>query len=266
MASSVHANLLVACSCAVIRAASQAWSKALQNAKASGVHAEHHVKNAAGKSNVSKTTGFGTNGVSLDEAKKILPISTDDTKEQMLAKFDRAFAKNDDVSFYLQSKLFRAKETLGKEVFGMTEKRRRTRGRRRGRKKKTNKRAAIKKAKGKKTTTTTDTDATTKSPTEKGKKALTFRFFPIDSRVDEQRNTDDKAAAFDEPQRRRQNDTNGRRKRRATIFSLLRERERESERSDDDDPETKSRNAILGRDRRLAAAGAVVYRLKSKGR
>jgi hypothetical protein len=116
MASRVLANLLVACSGAVFRAASQAWSKALQNAKASGVHAEHHVKK--------KTTsggGFGTNGVSLDEAKKILPISTDDTKEQMLAKFDRAFAKNDDVSFYLQSKLFRAKETLGKEVFGMTE-------------------------------------------------------------------------------------------------------------------------------------------------
>ena len=116
MASRVLANLLVACSGAVFRAASQAWSKALQNAKASGVHAEHHVKK--------KTTsggGFGTNGVSLDEAKKILPISTDDTKEAMLAKFDRAFAKNDDVSFYLQSKLFRAKETLGKEVFGMTE-------------------------------------------------------------------------------------------------------------------------------------------------
>jgi len=123
MASRVLANLLVACSGAVFRAASQAWSKALQNAKASGVHAEHHAKNAAGKTNVSsssKTTGF-SGGVSLDEAKKILPISTDDTKEAMLAKFDRAFAKNDDVSFYLQSKLFRAKETLGKEVFGMTE-------------------------------------------------------------------------------------------------------------------------------------------------
>ena len=59
--------------------------------------------------------------MSLDEAKKILPISTETTKEEMLATFDRAFAKNDDVSFYLQSKLFRAKETLGKEVFGMTE-------------------------------------------------------------------------------------------------------------------------------------------------
>ena len=123
MASRVLANLLVACSGAVFRAASQAWSKALQNAKASGVHAEHRAKHAAGKTNVSskssKTTSGG--GVSLDEAKKILPISTEDTKEQMLAKFDRAFAKNDDVSFYLQSKLFRAKETLGKEVFGMTE-------------------------------------------------------------------------------------------------------------------------------------------------
>ena len=78
MASRVLANLLVACSGAVFRAASQAWSKALQNAKASGVHAEHRAKHAAGKTNVSS-------------------------------------------KFYLQSKLFRAKETLGKEVFGMTE-------------------------------------------------------------------------------------------------------------------------------------------------
>ena len=130
MASRVLANLLVACSGAVFRAASQAWSKALQNAKASGVHAEHHAKkNAYGKSSSkvssssssssSKTTTTGS--VSLDEAKKILPMGPAETKEEMLAKFDRAFAKNENVSFYVQSKLFRAKETLGKEVFGMTE-------------------------------------------------------------------------------------------------------------------------------------------------
>ena len=175
MASRVLANLLVACSGAVFRAASQAWSKALQNAKASGVHAEHRAKHAAGKTNVSskssKTTSGG--GVSLDEAKKILPISTDDTKEQMLAKFDRAFAKNDDVSFYLQSKLFRAKETLGKEVFGMTEeeasadpwKKKRT-------KEEDQEEGGHQKSEGETTTTTTtttDTDATTKSPTEKEK-------------------------------------------------------------------------------------------------
>ena len=164
MASRVLANLLVACSGAVFRAASQAWSKALQNAKASGVHAEHHVK---------KTTtsggGFGTNGVSLDEAKKILPISTDDTKEQMLAKFDRAFAKNDDVSFYLQSKLFRAKETLGKEVFGMTEEEasadpRKKRTKEEDQEDQEEDQEGHQKSEGEKTTTTTtNTDATTKS-------------------------------------------------------------------------------------------------------
>ena len=171
MASRVLANLLVACSGAVFRAASQAWSKALQNAKASGVHAEHHVKNAAhGKSNVSKTTGFGTtNGVSLDEAKKILPISTDDTKEQMLAKFDRAFAKNDDVSFYLQSKVFRAKETLGKEVFGMTEEEasadpRKKRTKEEDQEDQEEGKEGHQKSEGeKKTTTTTNKNATTKS-------------------------------------------------------------------------------------------------------
>ena len=164
MASRVLANLLVACSGAVFRAASQAWSKALQNAKASGVHAEHHVKK--------KTTsggGFGTNGVSLDEAKKILPISIDDTKEQMLAKFDRAFAKNDDVSFYLQSKLFRAKETLGKEVFGMTEeeasadpRKKRTKGE--DQEDQEEDQEGHQKSEGEKTTTTTtNKNATTKS-------------------------------------------------------------------------------------------------------
>ena len=123
MASRVLANLLVACSGAVFRAASQAWSKALQNAKASGVHAEHHhAKNAYGKSSSKVSSSSKTTGsVSLDEAKKILPIGPAETKEEMLAKFDRAFAKNENVSFYVQSKLFRAKETLGKEVFGMTE-------------------------------------------------------------------------------------------------------------------------------------------------
>ena len=174
MASRVLANLLVACSGAVFRAASQAWSKALQNAKASGVHAEHHAKNAAGKTNVSsssKTTGF-SGGVSLDEAKKILPISTETTKEQMLAKFDRAFAKNDDVSFYLQSKLFRAKETLGKEVFGMTEEEASADPRKKKRTKEEDQQeGGHQKSEGEKTTTTTttDTDATTKSPTEKEK-------------------------------------------------------------------------------------------------
>ena len=164
MASRVLANLLVACSGAVFRAASQAWSKALQNAKASGVHAEHHVKK--------KTTsggGFGTNGVSLDEAKKILPISTDDTKEQMLAKFDRAFAKNDDVSFYLQSKLFRAKETLGKEVFGMTEEEasadpRKKRTKEEDQEEDQEDQEGHQKSEGEKTTTTTtNKNATTKS-------------------------------------------------------------------------------------------------------
>tara|TARA_B100000401_G_scaffold254203_1_gene172692 strand:- start:366 stop:854 length:489 start_codon:yes stop_codon:yes gene_type:complete len=162
MASRVLANLLVACSGAVFRAASQAWSKALQNAKASGVHAEHHVKK--------KTTsgGFG-NGVSLDEAKKILPISTDDTKEQMLAKFDRAFAKNDDVSFYLQSKLFRAKETLGKEVFGMTEEEasadpRKKRTKEEDQEDQEEDQEGHQKSEGEKTTTTTtNKNATTKS-------------------------------------------------------------------------------------------------------
>ena len=155
MASRVLANLLVACSGAVFRAASQAWSKALQNAKASGVHAEHRAKHAAGKTNVSskssKTTSGG--GVSLDEAKKILPISTEDTKEQMLAKFDRAFAKNDDVSFYLQSKLFRAKETLGKEVFGMTEEEASADPRK---KRKEEDKEGHRKSEGEKTTTTTN--------------------------------------------------------------------------------------------------------------
>ena len=110
--------------------------------------------------------------MSLDEAKKILPIGPAETKEEMLAKFDRAFAKNDDVSFYLQSKLFRAKETLGKEVFGMTEEEASADPRKKKRtKEEDQEEGGHQKSEGekKKTTTTTDTDATTKSPTEKEK-------------------------------------------------------------------------------------------------
>ena len=58
--------------------------------------------------------------MSLEEARKILNVTDAATKEEMLERFAKTFEKNEGASFYVQSKLFRAKETLGVEQFGMS--------------------------------------------------------------------------------------------------------------------------------------------------
>jgi len=111
MASRILANLLVAGSGALFRAASQAWQKALENARKSGVAAD-----AAS----SASAGLRRQHMSLEEARKILNVTSSATKEEMLERFAKTFEKNEGASFYVQSKLFRAKETLGVEQFGMS--------------------------------------------------------------------------------------------------------------------------------------------------
>ena len=58
--------------------------------------------------------------MSVEEARKILNVTDASTKEEMLERFAKTFEKNEGASFYVQSKLFRAKETLGVEQFGMS--------------------------------------------------------------------------------------------------------------------------------------------------
>jgi len=95
---------------ALFRAASQAWQKALENARKSGVTAD----------SVSSASATRLRHMSVEEARKILNITDSTTKEEMLERFAKTFEKNEGASFYVQSKLFRAKETLGVEQFGMS--------------------------------------------------------------------------------------------------------------------------------------------------
>lgn len=100
---------------AVFRAMSQAWQKALENARKSGVTAET-AKEAVNKSKSSLSAMMP-----IEEARKVLDITEHATKDEMLKKFRTMFLKNEGVSFYVQSKLVRAKEQLGKTQFGMEE-------------------------------------------------------------------------------------------------------------------------------------------------
>ena len=115
MASRILANLLVMGSGAVFRAMSQAWQKALENARKSGVTAET-AKEAVNKSKSSLSAMKP-----IEEARKVLDVTEHATKDEMLRKFQTMFLKNEGVSFYVQSKLVRAKEQLGKTQFGMEE-------------------------------------------------------------------------------------------------------------------------------------------------
>ena len=115
MAYRILANLLVMGSGAVFRAMSQAWQKALENARKSGVTAET-AKEAVNKSKSSLSAMMP-----IEEARKVLDITEHATKDEMLKKFQTMFLKNEGVSFYVQSKLVRAKEQLGKTQFGMEE-------------------------------------------------------------------------------------------------------------------------------------------------
>lgn len=100
---------------AVFRAMSQAWQKALENARKSGVTAET-AKEAVNKSKSSLSAMMP-----IEEARKVLDLTEHATKDEMLRKFQTMFLKNEGVSFYVQSKLVRAKEQLGKTQFGMEE-------------------------------------------------------------------------------------------------------------------------------------------------
>ena len=100
---------------AVFRAMSQAWQKALENARKSGVTAET-AKEAVNKSKSSLSAMMP-----IEEARKVLDVTEHATKDEMLKKFQTMFLKNEGVSFYVQSKLVRAKEQLGETQFGMEE-------------------------------------------------------------------------------------------------------------------------------------------------
>ena len=103
MATRLLANLIVMGSGVVLRAVSQAYRQAIVNAGKTGV-AQETVQNMAHK--VSKT-------MTEHEARQILGVAQHTPWEDVLKKYDTLFENNTRVgSFYLQSKVFRAKECL----------------------------------------------------------------------------------------------------------------------------------------------------------
>lgn len=101
MGSRVLAQLLVAGATVVFRAAAQAWHQALANAQKSGV-AQEGVK-AAGRAA----------GLSIQEAQMILGVENTAPWGDVVKRFKHLYDVNEKHgSFYLQSKIYRAKEAL----------------------------------------------------------------------------------------------------------------------------------------------------------
>ncbi|WOL04273.1 mitochondrial import inner membrane translocase subunit tim16-like [Canna indica] len=102
MAAKIIANLIIMGSGIVGRAVLQAYRKALENANRNGV-AHEAINNIrrAGKT------------MTEQEARQILGISENSTWEEIMQKYDTLFENNaKNGSFYLQSKVHRAKECL----------------------------------------------------------------------------------------------------------------------------------------------------------
>lgn len=102
MAGKIIANLIVLGSGVLLRAFSQAYRQAITNASKTGV-AQEAVHNLT-KSSKAMTE---------QEARMILGINENTTVEEMLKKYENLFERNaNSGSFYLQSKVQRAKECL----------------------------------------------------------------------------------------------------------------------------------------------------------
>ena len=110
MASRVLANLLVAGGAALARAASQAYRQALANAQRTGVARE------AANASAGARGAFGKKVMTADEARQVLGVSASATYAEVFARYERLFESNEKGgSFYLQSKVYRARESLERE-------------------------------------------------------------------------------------------------------------------------------------------------------
>ncbi|XP_051115295.1 mitochondrial import inner membrane translocase subunit PAM16 like 2-like [Andrographis paniculata] len=102
MAAKILANLIIMGSGIVARAFVQAYRQALANASKNGV-AQEAVQNIK----------RGSKTMTEAEARQILGVSENSTWEEILQRYDNLFERNaKNGSFYLQSKVHRAKECL----------------------------------------------------------------------------------------------------------------------------------------------------------
>ncbi|XP_071729813.1 mitochondrial import inner membrane translocase subunit PAM16 like 2-like [Rutidosis leptorrhynchoides] len=103
MAAKILANLIVIGSGIVIRGVVQAYRQALQNASKTGV-AQETLQNAVRR---------GSRALTENEARQILGVTEQSSWEEITQKYDKLFERNaTGGSFYLQSKVHRAKECL----------------------------------------------------------------------------------------------------------------------------------------------------------
>jgi import inner membrane translocase subunit TIM16 len=102
----VLAQLLVATGGTLLRAATQAYKQALANAHRSGVASEAAEQ---GQSVLRRRE------MPLDEARDILGVDLSDSLEHASQRRDALMHKNDRLSFYLQSKVYRAFERIQRE-------------------------------------------------------------------------------------------------------------------------------------------------------
>ncbi|KAL1203828.1 Mitochondrial import inner membrane translocase subunit PAM16 like 1 [Cardamine amara subsp. amara] len=104
MAARVLASVIVMGSGIIARACAQAYRQALANASKSGV-AYEAMQNVKRGSNMML--------ISEPEARQILGVTEKTSWDEVLQKYDKLFERNaQNGSFYLQSKVHRAKECL----------------------------------------------------------------------------------------------------------------------------------------------------------
>lgn len=103
MAGKILANLIIMGSGVLARAFVQAYRQAIQNASKTGV-AQEAMQNAVRRTSKEMTE---------HEARQILGIGEQASWEEILQKYDTLFERNAKAgTFYLQSKVHRAKECL----------------------------------------------------------------------------------------------------------------------------------------------------------
>ncbi|XP_028808011.1 mitochondrial import inner membrane translocase subunit PAM16 like 2 [Neltuma alba] len=103
MAAKILANLIVMGGGILARAFVQAYRQALANASKNGV-AQETIQNTIRRANKAMTE---------QEARQILGVTEETPWEEILKRYDNLFESNaKSGSFYLQSKVHRAKESL----------------------------------------------------------------------------------------------------------------------------------------------------------
>eukprot|EP00056_Hartaetosiga_gracilis_P022147 m.28473 g.28473 ORF g.28473 m.28473 type:complete len:131 (-) comp9476_c0_seq1:100-492(-) len=117
MASRVVAYVLMTATQVFGRAFAQAYRQAAANAARGGGQQAQKMHKAAKKAaeNINTRTTSRRSGMSLEEAHRVLNVKEESTAQQIVDSFNHLFKTNEKAkggSFYLQSKVYRAKQTF----------------------------------------------------------------------------------------------------------------------------------------------------------